>query len=162
MSKLIIGKILSSHGLKGAIEVELDIDFEDTKSIKTIYLQKKSTHEFVAFNITFKRLNDKTIAFIKGITTQEQAKKFANATIFVDKNVLKSKEDTLYLFELYGKDVYLDDNTILGKLTNIFRHGNTDYLEIDNGKHLIPAKEPFVIKLDKNTIILAKDFIPKD
>lgn len=157
--KVIIGKFLSSYGLKGAMEVELDIDFEDAKSLKTIYLQKKSNNDFVAFNITFKEYSNKTIAFIKGVNTQEQAKKFSNATIFADKSALKPKEDTLYLFELYGKNVYLDDNTPLGKLTNIFRHGNIDYLEIDNGKYLVPAKEPFVIKLDKDSIILSKDYI---
>ncbi len=159
-NKIIIGRFLSTVGVKGDIEIEFefeeDIDFY-IKNLKQIYLQNKRTKEFKAFNVIFKKINDKVLCHIKGIESLEMAKSFCNATVFANVEDLPKKEDTIYLFELFGKHVSLEDGTPIGKLTNVFRHGNTDYIEIDYGKYLIPAKEPFLLKLDKESIIISKE-----
>ncbi len=160
--KVIIGRFLSTFGTKGDLEIafefEQDLDFY-IKSLKQIYLQNKKTKEFKAFNVTFKKTQDKILCHIKGIDTPEMAKSFCNATVFADVKDLPEKEDTVYLFELFGKEVKLSDGSVLGKLTNVFRYGDIDYMEIDYGKYIIPAKEPFVIKLDKDDIILSKEHV---
>jgi len=160
--KVIIGKFLSTFGLKGDLEVvfefEEDIDFY-IKNLKQIYLQNKQTKEFKAFNVTFKKHQNKVLCHIKGIDTVEMAKSFCNATIFANSKDLPRKEDTVFLFELFGKKVKLDSGEELGRLTNVFKYANKDYLEIDFGKYIIPAEEPFLIKLDKDQIILSKDYI---
>lgn len=160
--KVIIGRFLSTYGINGAVEVDLDIDFEDTKSLKTIFLQNKLTKEFVAFDIKLKKQNNKILAHIKGISTQEQAKGFCNSTIFVEKSFLTKKKDSLYLFDIFGKEVYLDNGKMIGKLTNIFKYGTKDYIEIDFGKFLVPAEEPFLITLNEQEIILSSKHVLVD
>ncbi|GAB6078474.1 ribosome maturation factor RimM [Hydrogenobaculum acidophilum] len=157
--KIIIGKFLSTFGIKGDLEIELefeeDVDFY-IKNLKQVYLQNKRTKEFKAFNVIFKKDKGKILCHIKGIDSPEMAKSFCNATVFASLKDLPKKEDSLYLFELFGKEVKLEDGKTIGKLTNIFKHGNTDYLEIDYGKYLIPAKEPFLVKLDENDIVISE------
>jgi|GEM_PF-1233187 len=160
--KVIIGRFLSTFGLKGDLEISFNFE-EDTdfyiKSLKHIYLQNKKTKRFEAFSITFKKEGEKILCHIKNVDSMERAKMFCNATVFASAKDLPKKEDTVFLFELFGKKVKLDNGQEIGKLTNVFRHANKDYLEIDFGKYTIPAQEPFLIKLDKDQIILSKDYI---
>ncbi len=151
--KVIIGKLLSPYGLKGDVEIELELDIAPKK----IYLQNRTTKEFKAFSVSVKKTKDKTLCHIKGIDTYEQAKAFSNASVFIDEKDLPSVEEGIYLFELFGKEVKLDSGKTIGRLTNVFSHSNTDYIEIDYGKYIIPAKEPFLIKLDKDGIIISKE-----
>jgi len=150
-----IGKLGKSIGLKGEIKLHLSTDFpESIKKNSKLYIDSKvySVDYFII---------ERNLLKLKEINDIDRAKELTNKLIYMSKEdtleSCKLDEDEYFWFDLEGASVY-ENELLLGKIGEIDRFGNCDYLMIKTDTKLtknypktflIPYIERYVINFDK-------------
>ena len=152
-----IGTIVNTHGIKGEIRILSDTKdpdnrfkkgneihyFDNNENIETLVINSMRLHKkfilvtFVGYN----NIND--IEFIKG------------SKIYSLKGQLN--DDDFYFNETIGKDVFDQNNKLIGKVESIMNQGPYDSLiiKLNNGKSTnIPIVDEFEVKFDKEKNIV--------
>ena len=148
-STIYVAKIGKTIGLKGELKFHLETDFSNqfTKN-KTFQLKNKSILTIEHYN--YKR---DVIKFI-GIDTIEDAKKLTNqelySTIDDTKANCKLDKNQYFWFDIMGCKI-IEDDIVLGRVSDIERYGIIDYLRIDTDKELI--KEELNSELPKEFLL---------
>jgi len=130
----LIAQIGRTIGLWGDLKFNLHTDFPEQFMIGNVY---KSTRG----DLTIADINEKrgTIRFI-GYESIDAAKKLTNVKLFSDENQTRKncdlKEGQHFWFDILGCSIQEQKN-ILGKISDIQRMGDTDYLIIDTEASLI-------------------------
>lgn len=168
MSELMeIGKIVNTHGVKGAIKVMPSTDiperFEllDTIIVKTKRGQRELTINRVQYQKSMLIL---TLDEIKDMTEAETLK---TARIYIPRDqALPLDKDEYYISDLYGMEVVTDEGTSLGKIQDIIFTGANDVYQVKNASGeevLIPAIKDCVQSVDvennKMTVKLLKGLL---
>lgn len=155
-----IGQVVNTVGLKGDIKINPFTDnLEQFDKGKKIILEKnKNQTEFEIEQVRFHKLQ--VILKLKGIDIIEEAEKLRNSYVIVKR---KDKEElpdnTYYIVDLIGLNVYLEDNTLLGEITDVFPTGSNDVyvVKTEEGKQiLLPAIKDVVkeVNLSENEMII--------
>jgi len=148
-----IATLGKSVGLKGDMKLHIKTDFpEQFKKNATFYItpEKQITVESVNFG--------RGTIKIEGYNTPEEAKKLTNAKLYttIDQTRKECKlEDGQYFwFDIEGCGVY-EDGKLLGKVVEIERILDTDYLKIKTDEQLVEQKLPksFLLPYDERCII---------
>ena len=145
-----------SVGLKGDMKLHIKSDFpEQFKKDSTFYLNPQTT-------ITIEEVNHKRgLVKLKGCDTPELAKKYTNAKLYTTieqtKKDCKLEEGQFFWFDIVGCEAYEDD-MLLGKIVEIERILDNDYLKIKTADSLVEKKLPktflvpyldnFILKVD--------------
>lgn len=147
-----VGQIVNTNGLKGVLKINpFTDDIRRFDKLKTIFVQHKS--ELITLEIETVRYN-KNLVFIKfkGIDTIEEAEKYKGDYIKVNrKDEEPLPENTYYIVDLLGLDVYTKSNEYLGKIDDIFPTGSNDIYVVKDklGKQiLLPAIKEVINKID--------------
>lgn len=167
MEYIEIGQIVNTNGLKGVVKVNpFTDDISKFEDLKYVYIQLKN--ELKKVKIEQVRYNKNQVLLkLEGIDSIEEAEKYRNFYLKTEKESQEDLgEDTYYIVDLIGLDVYSDKNEYLGKIEDVFPTGSNDvYVVKDNlGKQiLIPAIADVVKEVDlknkKMTINLIPDLI---
>lgn len=164
MEYIEIGQIVNTNGLKGVVKVNPFTDdigkFED---LKYVYIQLKN--ELKKIKIEQVRYNKNQVLLkLEGIDSIEEAEKYRNFYLKTEKESQEDLgEDTYYIVDLIGLDVYSDKNEYLGKIEDVFPTGSNDvYVVKDNlGKQiLIPAIADVVKEVDLKNKKMIINLIP--
>ena len=164
MEYIEIGQIVNTNGLKGVVKVNPFTDdigkFED---LKYVYIQLKN--ELKKVKIEQVRYNKNQVLLkLEGIDSIEEAEKYRNFYLKTEKESKEDLgEDTYYIVDLIGLDVYTDKNEYLGKIEDVFPTGSNDvYVVKDNlGKQiLIPAIADVVKEVDLKNKKMIINLIP--
>ena len=164
MEYIEIGQIVNTNGLKGIVKVNPFTDdigkFED---LKYVYIQLKN--ELKKVKIEQVRYNKNQVLLkLEGIDSIEEAEKYRNFYLKTEKESQEDLgEDTYYIVDLIGLDVYSDKNEYLGKIEDVFPTGSNDvYVVKDNlGKQiLIPAIADVVKEVDLKNKKMTINLIP--
>lgn len=164
MEYIEIGQIINTNGLKGVVKVNPFTDdigkFED---LKYVYIQLKN--ELKKVKIEQVRYNKNQVLLkLEGIDSIEEAEKYRNFYLKTEKESQEDLgEDTYYIVDLIGLDVYTDKNEYLGKIEDVFPTGSNDvYVVKDNlGKQiLIPAIADVVKEVDLKNKKMIINLIP--
>ena len=152
---LAVGKICNTHGVRGNIKLIPWTDFPEVfEDIDYI------TVENIRYDIKdVKYQKSNIILKLQGIDTVEEAEKLRDLTVYCEVTQLEElPEDTYYIADLIGCDVYEGEN-LLGKVADVFSAGGADLYEI-KGKGApiyLPAIKENVLSVDiKNKIIKVK------
>lgn len=152
---LAVGKICNTHGVRGNIKLIPWTDFPEVfENIDYI------TVENIRYDIKdVKYQKSNIILKLQGIDTVEEAEKLRDLTAYCEETQLEElPEDTYYIADLIGCDVYEGEN-LLGKVADVFSAGGADLYEI-KGKGApiyLPAIKENVLSVDiKNKIIKVK------
>jgi 16S rRNA processing protein RimM len=100
-----------------------------------------------------------------GIESPEDAKKIIGAELLVEREkAAPLKTDEFYIEDLKGISVLLENNKIIGEISDIIEGGGTFLAEIclnSKEKRLVPFRNEFFgeISIEKKTIILLNDWI---
>ena len=143
MEYIEIGQIVNTNGLKGVVKVNpFTDDISKFEDLKYVYIQLKN--ELKKVKIEQVRNNKNQVLLkLEGIDSIEEAEKYRNFYLKTEKESQEDLgEDTYYIVDLIGLDVYSDKNEYLGKIEDVFPTGSNDvYVVKDNlGKQiLIPA-----------------------
>ncbi len=142
MNLLEIGKIVRTHGIKGAVKVISYVD-EDFSVFKHIYI----SHKKVNANITkVLPLNgDAFSVTIDVIPTIEVAESFRNQSIYIDRDEYPAFQDKIYMSDLINKPVLNEQGNHIGDMVDFDDYGATIILTIRCGA--VSYQIPYVDEL---------------
>lgn len=164
MEYIEIGQIVNTNGLKGVVKVNpFTDDISKFEDLKYVYIQLK--RELKKVKIEQVRYNKNQVLLkLEGIDSIEEAEKYRNFYLKTEKESQEDLgEDTYYIVDLIGLDVYSDKNEYLGKIEDVFPTGSNDvYVVKDNlGKQiLIPAIADVVKEVDLKNKKMIINLIP--
>ena len=164
MEYIEIGQIVNTNGLKGVVKVNpFTDDISKFEDLKYVYIQLKN--ELKKVKIEQVRYNKNQVLLkLEGIDSIEEAEKYRNFYLKTEKESQEDLgEDTYYIVDLIGLDVYSDKNEYLGKIEDVFPTGSNDvYVVKDNlGKQiLIPAIADVVKEVDLKDKKMIINLIP--
>lgn len=149
MDSILIGKMVKTHGIKGEIKVYPYTDDLKALSKEKVYFLDKDLKTKLDIEHT-KIQEPQLIVKFKNINSIEEVSKYLNKDIYISKKDISSLEDTYYIEDLVGIEVY-DENGCIGKVSEVFNTGANDVYEVilnDNKKIYLPAIKQVIKKVD--------------
>lgn len=152
MQELEIGQIVNTFGIKGMVKVvPFTDDIKRFDNLKQVYIESKNSKKEYQIEEVKYHKNMVLIKF-KGIDKVEDAENLKNYYLKIDrKDAIPLKENSYYIVDLLGLEVYTDENIFLGKLDDIFNTGSNDIYVVkdEKGKQiLLPAISDVIKKVD--------------
>ncbi len=149
---LSIGKVVGTHGVKGALKVYSDSESWSLFSTGRLIIIQKPDGSVKSRQIRWIRPHKRCLLMsLEGISDFEQAKGLKEARVLVDKTALPQLEEgSYYWFDLIGLRVFLIDGIFLGNIQSIIETGSNDVYVVRDGNRetLIPALEKVVKVVD--------------
>ena len=148
---LVIGKVLRPHGTSGLLRIWLYAGSGTSFSgVKGVFLRSNSgdTREFrVAFVKPHKNI---FLIKLEEINSREEAEKYREDEILVNKDDLTREADEYFWYELLGLEVYLESGEYVGSISRIIPSSANDiYVARQDKKEvLIPATYEVVKEID--------------
>lgn len=148
MSKISVGKVVNTRGLRGEVKIYPYIDELDAFS------------EFSYLIVNEKKYDINKVKFFKnmvfitfdGIDTIEMAEKLKNFDAEIYEEDLPSLEDgEFYIKDILGMEVITDSGEHLGTIKDVFRTGSNDVYEVkrENKKSMyLPAIKDVILSID--------------
>ena len=143
-----IGKITSTHGIKGEMRVQPWCDSpEFMKKFKTLYLDKKGEKPL---KVTCRPNGNMVIMKVADIDTVEEASRYREKVLYMKRSDAKLPEGIWFIQELIDCTVVDadDESKVYGILSDVSETGANDVWHIKNSEgaeYLIPAI-PDVVK----------------
>ncbi|MBW6409758.1 ribosome maturation factor RimM [Clostridium weizhouense] len=141
-----IGQIINTHGIKGEVKVyPLTDDVKKFKKLKTVLINGE---ERKIQSVKFQK--DRVILKIEGIDSMNDAETYKQKYIETPRNEQQPlEEDTYYIVDLIGCDVYDTEGVELGKIFDVINTPNNDVYWIKQPKELlIPVLKDIVLDID--------------
>lgn len=138
-----VGQIVNTHGLKGHLKVvPFTDDINRFKSLKTVFIDFKN--ELMEYKIQeVKFIKNLVRLKLEGLDNINDAEKFKGCYLKINrKDAKKLDENTYFIADLIGLDVYDLENHKIGILRDIFPTGSNDVYVVkqEDGKQvLLPA-----------------------
>jgi 16S rRNA processing protein RimM len=140
MDYIKVGKIVNTHGIKGYVKcIPMTDDLERFRDLKYVYTEKDDTKRTIDDVWDQKGM---VYLKLKGIDDMGTAEKFKDTYISILKDQLRQlPEDSYYLFDLEGMDVYSSEGDHMGKISQIYQTAANDVYGVKDKKRtfLIPA-----------------------
>lgn len=144
-----IGKVVSTHGLRGELRVDPWCDSPQFLcQFKTLYLKKGET------KLSVSSRPHKTIAIVKakGIDTIEEAEKLRGRVLYINRSDARLAPGEYFIQDLMGLDVIdIDTSKSYGKITDVLKTGANDVYQVTDEKkkdYLIPVIDDVVKEID--------------
>ena len=149
MEYIYIGKIVSTHGIKGEIKIISDFDFKDKAFVidKKIYLGNEK-REFVIKS--YRKHKNYDMITLEGYNDINLVLPFMKELVYIKKEDLALNDDEYLDSSLIGLDIYCEEQH-LGKIIEIFLPSpNRKVIRFNKeGKtYLVPYVPNFVKKID--------------
>ena len=165
---IIIGKVIRTHGLKGAFKAVLLTDVPNRfEGLKNVILEtptgvrKQCTLEAVreGKSSAVGGSGRQVVVECKEVGSIEEADSFVQGWLKIPRSQLVAlPEQQYYHFDLIGLAVFGEDGRYLGALEEIFSTGSNDVFVVRQGKreHLIPATRSAVkeVNIQQKRMIL--------
>ena len=163
--KFTVAQIGKTVGLRGDLKLHLKTDFPQQ-------FKKGAVFETARGTLTIENYNPKrsTVKFV-GYNNIEDAKALTNTILYSDEQQTRNncplKEGEHYWFDIIGADI-IEGDKVLGKVSDIQRMLDTDYLLIDTDSQLVSEGLPksflipyiprYILSVDeKNSKIITQD-----
>jgi 16S rRNA processing protein RimM len=147
-----IGRVVSLHGLQGALKVESWSDFpERFEALRWIYL-RRVTGELERHEVKNVRFGSRHILLkLEGLTHREQVEEYREAELLVpDEESWPLPQNHYYVSDLIGMETVGTDETLLGEVIEIDAGGAQDILRVQGpfGELMIPLVDEWVSEID--------------
>jgi len=153
---VVLGKIVSVHGVKGEVKV---YSFTEplTNVLNYPHWTLKRDGEVKQVEVASGRLQGKVlVARLKGLDDREVARTFAGFDICVPRGQLPELSDgDYYWYQLEGLKVIDQAGQLLGKIDHLFETGANDVIvvkpctdSLDGRERLLPYTEQCVLSID--------------
>ena len=149
-----LGKIVNTHGIKG--EVRIISDFEYKKEAFKTNNQLVIDNDILTIKTYRKHKNYDMVTF-KEKDDINDVLKYKGSKVYIDRDNIKFPG--ILNQDLIGLEVY-DNNTLTGKVVDIYKTNQYDLLVIDGIKrHMIPNIDKFIKKIDLNNNKIEVNYI---
>ncbi len=146
-NSILIGKIVSIHGIKGEVKVyPYTDDINHLAKKKKFYLDSELKEEL---KVTCRIHKNMLLVKIQGIDSCEQAQMLKEKDVYIPKENLE--KDTYYIEDLIGMDIVTMTDEKIGCVSNIFHTGANDVYEVqtvEDKKIYLPAIKQVIQKID--------------
>ena len=149
-----IGKVVNTHALRGVVKMVVWADSTDViGDLK--YLYDASNNRLEIKSVSYQK--DNALVKFVGIDTIEEAEKLKGQILYVSRDEFDLPEGTYFIADLIGLSVYEND-TLLGKIDDVFPAGGCDVYSIKGDKTLLfPALKENILNIDfENKIMKVK------
>lgn len=144
-----VGKIVNTHGVKGCLKCYPLTDYmERFEELEYVFTEKDNKKRKIK-NVWYRK--GMVYITLENIDNMTLAETFKDTYISILEDQLRElPEDSYYLFDLQGMEVYSTDGEYIGKIDTIYQTGANDVYEIINGNKsfLIPAVKDIVKEVD--------------
>lgn len=149
MEYVYVGKIVSTHGIKGEIRIISDFEFKDKAFVvdKKIYLGSEK-REFIIKS--YRKHKNYDMITLEGFSDINLVLPFMKELVYIKEEDLCLEDDEYLDESLIGLDVYYNDEH-LGKIVEIFSPSpNRKVIRFnkDGKNYLVPYVPNFVKKID--------------
>lgn len=147
-----VGKIVSTHGIKGEVKVYSDSDFKEErfKQGNILYLKDNSSYNPIVIK-SYREHKKMSLITFNDYKNINEVLKYIGFSIYVKKEDLPELEEGHYYTDLIGLEVYNMENDYIGIIEDIRVVPQGGILEIkkEDGKiSLVPYVDEFVIEID--------------
>ena len=158
MQFTIVGKIISSHGIKGELKIfPLTDDINRFKYLKEVYIGEEKLPVQVV-GVKFNK--DKPIIRLKEFDNINQVLKFKDRYLYVDdENLIELEENEYFVFQLLRCKVENMEGKSIGVLEDIINTLSNDVYVIRHGEkeYLVPAIKEFIKNIDIESKLIRID-----
>lgn len=157
MKKINIGKVVTTHGIKGEIKIYPHTNVEDMfKKLKNIYLGDK---EYKILSVKYAK--NCPVLKLEGVASVEEAQLLIGKEAVVDEAKLPNlEENSYYIKDIVGLTAKDENGETIGEVTDVIFTGANDVYEITTEKErtiLVPAVKEFILNVNlKEKIIVVK------
>lgn len=147
-----IGQIVNTFGIKGVVKVNYFTDDPlEFEKLKTILVEKNK--KLLEFEIEEAKLHKNQVLLkLKGINDINEAEKYKGCYIKLPREKAKKlPENTYFIADLIGIEVFTDNGELLGKVDDIYNSGSADIYVIKDelGKQiLLPGIKDVIKEID--------------
>ena len=148
MELIEFGKITSTHGIKGEVKIyPYTDDIDNILKLKKLYISEKP---YVINSIKFHK--NMLIVKLKKINTIEEAEVLKNSIVSRELDSYEVlEEDTYYIKDLIGLEVFLENGEEFGVLKDVFQTGANDVYVVETLEKkevLLPAIKDVIKDID--------------
>lgn len=145
MERVIVGKIVNTHGIKGELKVKASTDFIEERFAKGQTLLLEYQGQFIEMSVLSHRFHKGhvLVTFLdhQDINLVEQYK---GCLLYAYKDESLLDDDEYYISDLIGCEVY-DREQLIGKVSDVQLYEHHDILVVQGKqKIMIPYVEAFV------------------
>lgn len=148
MKYIQIGKISNVHGIKGELRViPLTDDMRRYDDLNEVYIGiNRELFEIERVNYS----KNQVILKLKNINSISEAEEYLNNFLWIDIEDSNKSEDSYFLFEIIGLDVFDLKGRNIGKVKDVIQTGRNDLYLVKNQEKesLIPAVKEFIKEID--------------
>lgn len=148
--QLQIGKIITTHGVRGEVRAQSWGDGPDSLvAFDHIYVGK----ELASYRVLRARVHKNVVILqLEGVDTMEQAQALVGQVLWMKRDELPElSEGSYYQVDLIGLTALLADGSVLGKVTGMFPTGATQVLQVQTPQQkevLVPFIHAYVPSVD--------------
>lgn len=150
--RILVGKILSAFGVKGAVCVKSYTHNPfDLMSYPNVVDENDNVYIFSRYRIKKGAI---ITTFLNELTTRTQAEAVVGKKLFINRDALPTLQENEYYFEDLKDMSVMDHEEIIGKIVDVDDHGAGTYLTIEaHPKRLwtLPFHDQSVIDVDAVT-----------
>lgn len=148
MKYVLIGKIVSTHGIKGEIKIKSDFEFKDKvfTSGSYIYIGNDKKKEKI---ISYRSHKGFDMVLLGEYNNINQVLQFMGCDVYFNKDDLNLRDNQILDNDLIGLDVILN-NEIFGQVVEVFRSSTVQKVirfKSDTKSYLVPYVDS-LIKID--------------
>jgi 16S rRNA processing protein RimM len=152
-----IGKITSTHGIKGEVKIYDLSDFDRFLVGQKIYVLISGNKKEFEIEQVRPHKNILIVKFV-GYDNINDVLPYTGLYVYSDEEVDEQLENDDYHYEdIIGKKVILEDQSVVGVALSLIEVPQGHLLEVeknDGKKVLIPFRKEFVGNIDEDTIII--------
>lgn len=153
---LVIGKIVSVHGIRGDVKVYSFTDPIDNLLKYPEWTLRRGSEVKQVKMLKGRRQGNILVATLDGLTDREVARTYADFEICVPRADLPSLDDgEFYWHQLQGLKVINQEGVLLGKVDHLLETGANDVLvvracegSVDDSERLLPYIDSCVLAID--------------
>ena len=152
-----VGKIVNTHGVKGCVKcMPLTDDEERFQELEYVYTEKDNARRKI-IDVWYRK--GTVYIQLENINDMNTAESFKNTFISILEDQLRElPEDSYYVFDLEGMEVYSAEGEYLGKIDVVHQTGANDVYEVVNKdkSFLIPAVKNVVkeVNLEEKKMVI--------
>ncbi|MBQ8552446.1 MAG: 16S rRNA processing protein RimM [Clostridia bacterium] len=152
------GKIINTHGVRGACKIESWCDSPEVLcGIKTLYYKKKD--EYLPLEVTKASVHKGcALIYFYGIDSIEAAQLLKNRVVYADREDIPLDDDRVFIADIIGLPVFDErDGKRLGVLADLIESPASDLfcVKTEDGREvLVPAVDEFIGHIDDDGVFL--------
>ena len=151
------GKIVNTHSVYGEVKVQPWSDEDDFLcDFDVVYIDEKP------YEVERARLHKNCVLLkLRGINNINEAAKYRNKCVCVDRDEVELDEGTYFIADLEGLTVIDQNGAELGKLVEVLTLPASDvYVIRGDREYMIPAVPEFIVDVDLENGIMKVSTIP--